>query len=119
MSGRDKATNQLKDYQKKRGPGVRTVTVLQWSVVMQTAEELMAEKVSCKRESFLRFPYLCNGISVLVNDEIWGQPGQSNHPHVFSPPRSGAYCVGNCQPRNPMVRSGAQSQPLGASRVAL
>ena len=22
MSGRDKATNQLKDYQKKRGPGV-------------------------------------------------------------------------------------------------
>ena len=23
MSGRDKATNQLKDYQKKRGPGVR------------------------------------------------------------------------------------------------
>ena len=25
MSGRDKATNQLKDYQKKRGPGVRTV----------------------------------------------------------------------------------------------
>ena len=25
MSGRDKATNQLKDYQKKRGPGVRSV----------------------------------------------------------------------------------------------
>ena len=24
MSGRDKATNQLKDYQKKRGPEVRT-----------------------------------------------------------------------------------------------
>ena len=28
MSGRDKATNQLKDYQKKRGPGVSTEEVL-------------------------------------------------------------------------------------------
>ena len=26
MSGRDKATNQLKEYVKKRGPGVRTVS---------------------------------------------------------------------------------------------
>ena len=37
--------------------------------VMKTAEELMAqpflaEKVSCQRESFPIFPYLCIGISV-------------------------------------------------------
>ena len=27
----------------------------------------------------------------LVNDEIWGQLAQSNHPHVFAPPRLGSY----------------------------
>ena len=63
--------------------------------VMETMQELMArpfltEKVSCQRESLPRFSLTFAYVLVfLVDNEIWGQPGQSNHPHVFSPPRSG------------------------------
>ena len=69
MSGRDKATNQLKDYQKKRGPGVRsvvecstdgtTVVLIVYSApdqVMQTAEELMARPFLAEKVSKGKFP---------------------------------------------------------------
>ena len=48
MSGRDKATNQLKDYQKKRGPGVRSVVECSTD---GTTVVLTTDSVQCTRSS--------------------------------------------------------------------